>query len=196
MQTKNYATIAAFSVLWIVLAYLSKSLSINSIVFDLPILLIFTVPIWFGMQREGLVIGLIGAVLGKNFLVSGGAQGAIVDLVFTLGLMMGATYVAFPPSIAEMRKSEHWLRYIVTSEVLLTIGVAGTLVANALFAGSSPNYSTIGTQVEGTVIGGLLLLIINAVLLRTLTPSFKRDGIYAGKTEEKRELAAIAPRTN
>jgi uncharacterized membrane protein len=74
MEARDYVIIAAFSALWVVLAYLSAFATIipGFISFSLPVLLIFTVPVWFG--KKGLLIGLIGGVLGKNFLVTGGPR--------------------------------------------------------------------------------------------------------------------------
>ncbi len=56
MRARDIVTIAAFSALWVVLAYLSAFATLvpGFISFFLPVILIFTVPIWFGWR--GLVI--------------------------------------------------------------------------------------------------------------------------------------------
>jgi len=176
-------TIAAFSALWVVLAYLSAFTTVVSgfISFFLPVLLIFTVPIWFG--KRGLAIGLIGGVLGKNFLVSGGPQNALGDLIFTVGVMMGGIYLLSPAGLADMKKATDWVVYIVLQEVLL-FAVAGILFVNLLLGTFPPNYGLLWTIVWTTVLSSIVLAIINGILLRTLTPVFRRSGLYSGKWKQ------------
>ena len=195
MQARDYVTIAAFSALWVVLAYLSAFTTVVSgfISFFLPVLLIFTVPLWFG--KRGFAIGLIGGVLGKNFLVSGGPQNALGDLIFTVGVMMGGMYLLAPAGLADMKKATDWIISIVLNEVLL-FAVAGVLFINLLLGTFPPDYGLLWTIVWTTVLSSVVLAIINCVLLRTLTPVLKRSGLYTGKMakaeRKKPEMAAAA----
>ncbi len=195
MQARDYVTIAAFSALWVVLAYLSAFTTVVSgfISFFLPVLLIFTVPVWFG--KKGFAIGLIGGVLGKNFLVSGGPQNALGDLIFTVGVMMGGMYLLAPAGLADMKKASDWIINIVLNEVLL-FAVAGVLYINLLLGTFPPDYGLLWTIVWTTVLSSVVLAIINCILLRTLTPVLKRSGLYSGKmakAEKKQpEMAGVA----
>lgn len=191
MQARDYTTIAAFSALWVVLAYLSGFTTVVSgfISFFLPVILIFTVPLWFG--KKGFAIGLIGGVLGKNFLVSGGPQNALGDLIFTVGVMMGGMYLLAPAGLAEMKRAVDWVINIVLTEVLL-FAVAGILFVNLLLGTFPPNYELLWTIVWTTVLSSIVLAIINCILLRTLTPVFKRSGLYSGKVAKKSEPAPAA----
>jgi hypothetical protein len=181
LQARDYVTIAAFSALWVVFAYLSAFTTVVSgfISFFLPVILIFTVPIWFG--KKGFAIGLIGGVLGKNFLVSGGPQNAVGDLIFTVGVMMGGMYLLSPAGLADMKRATDWVIALILQEVLL-FAVAGVLYVNLLLGTFPPNYGLLWTIVWTTVLSSVVLTIINCVLLRTLTPAFKRSGLYSGKT--------------
>jgi hypothetical protein len=189
VEARDYVVIAAFSALWVVLAYLSGFTTVVSgfISFFLPVLLIFTVPIWFG--KRGFAIGLIGGVLGKNFLVSGGPQNAVGDLIFTVGVMMGGMYLLAPSGLADMKRARDWVINIVLNEVLL-FAVAGILFVNLLLGTFPPNYGLLWTIVWTTVLSSLLLAVINCVLLRTLTPVFKRTGLYSGKMAKMKKSAA------
>ncbi|HEV2120552.1 MAG TPA: hypothetical protein VGS11_10700 [Candidatus Bathyarchaeia archaeon] len=189
MEARDYVVIAAFSALWVVLAYLSGFTTVVSgfISFFLPVLLIFTVPLWFG--KRGFAIGLIGGVLGKNFLVSGGPQNAVGDLIFTVGVMMGGMYLLAPSGLADMKRARDWVINIVLNEVLL-FAVAGILFVNLLLGTFPPNYGLLWTIVWTTVLSSLLLAVINCVLLRTLTPVFKRTGLYSGKMAKMEKPAA------
>jgi hypothetical protein len=189
VEARDYVVIAAFSALWVVLAYLSGFTTVVSgfISFFLPVLLIFTVPIWFG--KRGFAIGLIGGVLGKNFLVSGGPQNAVGDLIFTVGVMMGGMYFLAPSGLADMKRARDWVINIVLNEVLL-FAVAGILFVNLLLGTFPPNYGLLWTIVWTTVLSSLLLAVINCVLLRTLTPVFKRTGLYSGKMAKMKKSAA------
>ncbi|HEV2227284.1 MAG TPA: hypothetical protein VGR56_10840 [Nitrososphaerales archaeon] len=189
MEARDYVVIAAFSALWVVLAYLSGFTTVVSgfISFFLPVLLIFTVPLWFG--KKGFAIGLIGGVLGKNFLVSGGPQNALGDLIFTVGVMMGGMYLLAPSGLADMKKATDWVINIVLNEVLL-FAVAGILFVNLLLGTFPPNYGLLWTIVWTTVLSSLLLAVINCVLLRTLTPVFKRTGLYSGKMAKMEQPSA------
>jgi len=180
LQARDYVTIAAFSALWVVLAYFSAFTTVVSgfISFFLPVLLIFTVPVWFG--KKGFAIGLIGGVLGKNFLVSGGPQNALGDLIFTVGVMMGGMYLLAPAGLADMKKGTDWIINIVLNEVLL-FAVAGVLYINLLLGTFPPDYGLLWTIVWTTVLSSVVLAIINCILLRTLTPVLKRAGLYSGK---------------
>ncbi len=191
MQARDYTTIAAFSALWVVLAYLSGFTTVVSgfISFFLPVILIFTVPLWFG--KKGFAIGLIGGVLGKNFLVSGGPQNALGDLIFTVGVMMGGMYLLAPAGLAEMKRAVDWVINIVLTEVLL-FAVAGILFVNLLLGTFPPNYELLWTIVWTTVLSSIVLAIIDCILLRTLTPVFKRSGLYSGKVAKKSEPAPAA----
>lgn len=191
MEARDYVVIAAFSALWVVFAYLSGFTTVVSgfISFFLPVLLIFTVPLWFG--KKGFAIGLIGGVLGKNFLVSGGPQNALGDLIFTVGVMMGGMYLLAPSGLADMKRAVDWVINIVLTEVLL-FAVAGILFVNLLLGTFPPNYGLLWTIVWTTVLSSLLLAVINCVLLRTLTPVLKRSGLYSGKMA-KMEQPAPAP---
>ena len=192
MQARDYVTIAAFSALWVVLAYLSAFTTVVSgfISFFLPVLLIFTVPVWFG--KKGFAIGLIGGVLGKNFLVSGGLQNALGDLIFTVGVMMGGMYLLAPAGLADMKKATDWIINIVLNEVLL-FAVAGVLYINLLLGTFPPDYGLLWTIVWTTVFSSVVLAIINCILLRTLTPVLKRSGLYSGKiAKAERKQAEMA----
>lgn len=188
MQARDYVTIAAFSALWVVLAYLSAFTTVVSgfISFFLPVLLIFTVPVWFG--KRGFAIGLIGGVLGKNFLVSGGPQNALGDLIFTVGVMMGGMYLLSPAGMADMKKGKDWVIAIVLQEVLL-FAVAGVLYVNLLLGTFPPNYGLLWTIVWTTVLSSIVLAVINCILLRTLTPVFKRSGLFSGKMSKSESPA-------
>jgi len=192
LQARDYVTIAAFSALWVVLAYLSAFTTVVSgfISFFLPVLLIFTVPVWFG--KRGFAIGLIGGVLGKNFLVSGGLPNALGDLVFTVGVMMGGMYLLAPAGLADMKKATDWIINIVLNEVLL-FAVAGVLYINLLLGTFPPDYGLLWTIVWTTVLSSVVLAIINCILLRTLTPVLKRSGLYSGKiAKAERKQAEMA----
>lgn len=191
MQARDYVTIAAFSALWVVLAYLSGFTTVVSgfISFFLPVILIFTVPLWFG--KKGFAIGLIGGVLGKNFLVSGGPQNALGDLIFTVGVMMGGMYLLAPGGLAEMKRAVDWVINIVLTEVLL-FAVAGILYVNLLLGTFPPDYGLLWTIVWTTVLSSVVLAIIDCILLRTLTPVFKRSGLYSGKVAKKLAPAPVA----
>ncbi len=194
MQARDYVVIAAFSALWVVLAYLSAFTTVVSgfISFFLPVLLIFTTPLWFG--RRAFLIGLVGGVLGKNFLVSGGPQNALGDLIFTVGIMMGVMYLASRPRMAEMKRPVDMVVFLVLSEVLL-FAVAGVLQINMLLGTFPHNYGLLWTIVWTTVLSSIVLNVINIILLRTLTPVFKRSGLYSGKMLKKKEISTQAPTT-
>lgn len=193
MQARDYVVIAAFSALWVVLAYLSSFTTVVSgfISFFLPVLLIFTIPVWFG--KKGFIIGIVGGVLGKNFLVSGGPQNAVGDLIFTVGVMMGGMYLLHPAKMADMKRAVDWVINIVLNEVLL-FAVAGVLFINILFGTFPPNYGLLWTIVWTTVLSSIVLAVINCILLRTLTPVFKRSGLYSGKMPKK-ETPPVPPPT-
>jgi hypothetical protein len=192
MQARDYVVIAAFSALWVVLAYLSAFTTVVSgfISFFLPVLLIFTTPLWFG--KRAFIIGIVGGVLGKNFLVSGGPQNALGDLIFTVGVMMGVMYLVAPAELADMKRPIDWVVNIVLNEVLL-FAVAGVLYINLLLGTFPANYNLLWTIVWTTVLSSIVLAIINCILLRTLTPVFKRAGLYSGKTPKKKEAPPTQP---
>lgn len=180
MEARDYVVIAAFSAVWVVLAYLSAFATVipGFISFFLPVLLIFTVPVWFG--KKGLIIGLIGGVLGKNFLVTGGPQNALGDLIFVVGVMMGGMYLLAPASLPDMKRSVDWVVNFVLNEVLL-FAVAGVLFTIALLGVFPMDFGLIWTITWTTVLSSIPLAIINCVLLRTITPVLKRSGLYSGK---------------
>jgi hypothetical protein len=194
VQARDYVIIAAFSALWVVLAYLSAFATIipGFISFFLPVLLIFTVPVWFG--KKGLVIGVIGGVLGKNFLVTGGPQNALGDLVFVVGIMMGGMYLLAPAKLADMRRAIDWVINLVLNEVLL-FAVAGVLVTVALLGVFPFNWGLIWVITWTTVLSSIPLAIINCILLKTITPVLKRTGLYSGKVEKMKE-ALSTPAAN
>jgi hypothetical protein len=179
----------------VVLAYLSAFTTVVSgfISFFLPVILIFTVPLWFG--KRGFLIGLIGGVLGKNFLVAGGPQNAAGDLIFTVGVMMGGMYLLSPAGLADMKKATDWVIAIVLQEVLL-FAVAGVLFVNLLLGTFPPNYGLLWTIVWTTVLSSIVLAVINCILLRTLTPLFKRSVLYSGKNAAATTKPTTAPTTN
>jgi hypothetical protein len=170
MQTSNkYAAIAAFSIIWVVLAYLSKYTTgaVSGISFYLPILLIFTLPLIFSRDRA-LVVGLLGGVLGVNYLISGGFQGVLSTLVFTVGVMMlGMIYLA-PKSMAEMKRPIDWFTNIILTVVLLAVGET---LANA--AGSSPSLANAWSAASAVVVGGIVLAFVNCLILKFLIPAIK-----------------------
>jgi hypothetical protein len=179
-QARDVVIIAAFSALWVVLSFLSAFATIvpGFISFFLPIFLIFTTPLWFG--RKAFVIGVIGGVLGKNFLVGGGPPNALGDLIFVVGVMMGVMLLVAPKGLAEMRRAVDWVINIVLSEVLL-FAVAGIIVVIALFGILPLDANLIWLITWTTVVSSIPLVIINCVLLRTITPVLKRSGLYSGK---------------
>jgi uncharacterized membrane protein YhdT len=172
-KTNSYAAIAAFSIAWVVLAYLSKYTTgtVSGISFYLPIVLIFTVPLLFSRDRA-TVIGILGGVLGVNYLISGGFQGALVALVFTVGIMMFGMYYLAPKAMAEMKRPVDWFTNIILTVVLLAIGET---LANAV--GSSPNLGSAWTAASATVLGGVILAVVNCIILRTLTPALRSSGL-------------------
>ncbi len=192
MQARDYTVIAAFSALWVVLAYLSGFTTVVSgfISFFLPVLLIFTVPLWFG--KRGFAIGLVGGVLGKNFLVSGGPQNALGDLIFTVGVMMGGMYLLAPRGLADMKRGVDYVISIVLNEILL-FAVAGILYVNLLLGTFPPDYGLLWQITWTTVLSSIVLAIINCVLLRTVTPVLKRSGLYSGKMAKKAQTQPSAP---
>lgn len=179
-QARDYVVIAAFSALWVVLAYLSAFAQIvpGFISFFLPIFLIFTTPLWFG--RKAFIIGIIGGVLGKNFLVVFSPPNALGDLLFVVGVMMGVTFLVAPKGLADMRRSVDWAINIVLSEVLL-FAVAGIILVIALFGILPLSADLIWLITWTTVLSSIPLVVINCVLLRTITPVLKRSGLYSGK---------------
>lgn len=181
MKATDYAIIAGFSALWVALAYLSAFATIlpGFISFFLPVLLIFTTPIWFG--KKAFAIGIIGGVLGKDLLVSGGPPNALGDLIFTVGVMMGVMYLVAPAALAQMKRARDWILNIVLNEVLL-FAVFGVLYIDALFGVFPMNYSLMASVVVVTVLSSIPLAIINCVLLKTITPILRRLGLYSGKT--------------
>ncbi len=187
MQKDNYAAVAAFSIIWVVLAYISKFTSgaVAGISFYLPILLIFTVPLLFGRNRA-LLIGALGGVIGVNYLISGGFQGALVSLVYTIGVMMGGMYYLAPKSMAKMRRPVDWFTNIVLTVALLAVGE--TLAAAT---GAAPNLGAAWSAVSGIVVGGAILAIVNCILLKTLVPAFETAGLYP--EEELVPEATIPP---
>jgi hypothetical protein len=174
----KHAAIAAFSIMWVVLAYLSKysTGAVSGISFYLPILIIFTVPVVLG-RDETIVIGLLGGALGVNYLVSGGFQGALSTLVFTVGIMMLGMYYLAPKSMAEMKRPVDWFANIVLTVVLLTVGE--TL---AYATGAFPDLTTAWSATSATVVGGIVLAIVNCLLLRFLTPAIR--GAESAKSSE------------
>src|SRR5579872_6601809 len=154
-RVNNYAAVAAISIIWVVLAYLSRYTTgaIAGISFYLPILLIFTVPLLFNRDKA-LLIGVLGGTLGVNYLISGGFDGALATLVFTVGIMMLGTYYLAPKSMAEMRRPADWFAYIVMTVVLLAVGET---LAGAV--GSSPNLVAAWNAATPTLVGGIILAI-------------------------------------
>ena len=179
-QARDYVIVAAFSALWVVLSFLTAFATLvpGFISFFLPIFLIFTTPLWFG--KKAFAIGIIGGVLGKNFLVSGGPQNALGDLIFVVGVMMGVMLLVAPKGLADMKRSIDWVISIVLSEVLL-FAVAGILVTIALFGIIPLDANLIWTITWTTVFSSIPLVVINCILLRTITPVLKRSGLYSGK---------------
>ncbi|MEM3031482.1 MAG: hypothetical protein QW756_01255 [Nitrososphaerota archaeon] len=180
MRARDIVTIAAFSALWIVLSYLSAFATLvpGFISFFLPVILIFTVPIWFGWR--GLVIGIVGGVLGKNFLVAGGPQNALGDLIFVVGVMMGVMLAVAPARWADMKRAVDFVAFIILSEILL-FSVAGVLLTVALLGVFPLDFNLIWAITWTTVLSSIPLTIIGAILLRTITPILKRTGLYSGK---------------
>jgi len=179
-QARDYVIVAAFSALWVVLAYLSAFATLvpGFISFFLPVLLIFTTPLWFG--KKSLAIGIVGGVLGKNFLVGGGPPNALGDLIFVVGVMMSAMLVLAPRALAEMKRTIDWVVNIVLSEVLL-FAVAGILLTISLFGIIPLDANLIWFITWTTVLSSIPLAVINCTLLRTITPVLKRSGLYSGK---------------
>jgi hypothetical protein len=191
MQKNDYAAIAAFSIVWVVLAYLSKFTTgaVSGISFYLPIVLIFTVPLLFSRDR-GVLIGLLGGVLGVNYLISGGFQGALVALVFTVGVMMFGMYYLAPKSMVEMKRPVDWFTNIVLTGVLLAVGET---LANA--AGASPDLASAWSAAAPIVVGGIILSIVNCIILRTLAPSLRSSELGSAETIPQHP-AVTAPISN
>jgi hypothetical protein len=103
--------------------------------------------------------------------------------------MMGGMYFLAPSGLADMKRARDWVINIVLNEVLL-FAVAGILFVNLLLGTFPPNYGLLWTIVWTTVLSSLLLAVINCVLLRTLTPVFKRTGLYSGKMAKMKKSAA------
>lgn len=182
MQARDYVTIAAFSALVVVLAYLSSFATIvpGFISFYLPLLVLWTVPIWFG--KQGLTIGFIG-VAGKNLLVTGVPQSIVGEFIFSVVAIMGAIYFLSPPRFADMKKPLDAALYVIMCTVLGLL-IVGVLYVNSLLGVFPPDIGLMWTIAWTSAISNIPIAIINVVLFRTITPVLKRSGLYSGKTQQ------------